>query len=111
MDGKLLVLERGAVLVVQPAKLLQHLRVVRGFLNDMLVRLSCAHMLGGVRTRQFGRAPMNETAYVRRAAARTRVRSGTRCARVREGWVGSRRMQSKVVQVGRAGGQGGGEGA
>ena len=73
LDGELLVLERGAVLVVQPAKPLQDLRVVQVILNDTLVRLSCTHMLRGVRTRQFGRAPMNEMAYIRRAAARTRV--------------------------------------
>ena len=45
LDGQLLVLERGAVLVVQPTELLQHLRMVRVLLHDTLICVSCADVL------------------------------------------------------------------
>ena len=45
LDGRVLVLERGAVLVVQPTELLQHLRMVRVLLHDTLICVSCADVL------------------------------------------------------------------
>ena len=45
LDGQLLVLERGAVLVVQPTELLQHLRMVRVLLHDTFICVSCADVL------------------------------------------------------------------
>ena len=48
LDSKLLVLERGAVLVVQPPQLLENLGVIRVLLHDALVGVSRAHMLGSI---------------------------------------------------------------
>jgi hypothetical protein len=41
-DRRLLVLERGAVLVIDPAELLQHLRVVRVLVEHTLIGFLCA---------------------------------------------------------------------
>ena len=45
LDGELLVLERGAVLVVQPTELLQDLRMVGVLLHYPLVSVAGTHML------------------------------------------------------------------
>ena len=45
LDGEFLVLERGAVLVIQPPELLENLGVVRVLLHDTLICVSCADVL------------------------------------------------------------------